>query len=60
MDNEKKKFIKVCITETLERVVEVEASDEKEAIRKVRDAYYDEEIVLVSDDFTNVDFSVFE
>ncbi len=55
----KKKIIKVCVRETLERVVEVEASDDKEAIRKVRDSYYDEDIVLTSEDHVGTDFLIF-
>jgi hypothetical protein len=59
MDNEEKTF-KVCITETLEKVVEIEASDAKEAMRNVRNLYYHEDIILMSEDLTNVDFSIME
>ena len=55
-----KKTFKVCITETLERVVELEASDAKDAMRKVRESYYHEDIILASEDLTSVDFSIFE
>lgn len=32
----------ISVTETLNRIVEVHAEDEYEAIHKVSDAYYDE------------------
>ena len=54
---EKKKFV-VEITETLQRQVEVEASDEKEALNKVMDMYNEEEIVLDYVDFVGNDFQV--
>lgn len=47
----------ISVTETLNRIVEVHAEDEYEAIHKVSDAYYDEQIVLDSDDYVNVDFT---
>lgn len=53
----KKKFT-VEVTETLQRQVEVEASDEKEALNKVMDMYADEEIVLDYVDFVGNDFQV--
>lgn len=53
----KKKFT-VEVTETLQRQVEVEASDEKEALNKVMDMYADEEIVLGYLDFVGNDFQV--
>ena len=53
----KKKFV-VEITETLQRQVEVEASDEKEALNKVMDMYNEEEIVLDYVDFVGNDFQI--
>jgi len=41
----------VKITEVLQRVVTVEASNEEDAINKVHDMYNDCEIVLDADDF---------
>lgn len=47
----------VSVTETLNRIVEVHATDEYEAIHKVSDAYYDEQIVLDSNDYVDVQFN---
>ena len=47
----------ISVTETLNRIVEVHAEDEYEAIHKVSDAYYDGQVVLDSDDYVEVDFS---
>ena len=47
----------ISVTETLNRIVEVHAEDEYEAIHKVSDAYYDEQIVLDSDDYVDVQFN---
>ena len=46
----------ISVTETLNRIVEVHAEDEYEAIHKVSDAYNDEQIVLDSDDYVDTDF----
>lgn len=46
----------ISVTETLNRIVEVHAEDEYEAIRKVSDAYYDGQVVLDSEDYVDVDF----
>lgn len=43
--------MKVCITETLERIVE------GESVEDVRTRYRSGEIVLDADDFTGVEFS---
>ncbi len=51
------KFI-VEITETLQRIVEEEASDESEAEHKVRERYRRGEIVLDGDDHVGTDFRV--
>lgn len=50
----------VEIIETLTRVVYVEAESEYEALEKVSDMYYSEEIVLDSSDHTNTDYYIFE
>lgn len=47
----------ISVTETLNRVVEVHAENDYEAIHKVSDAYYDGQIVLDSDDYVDVDFN---
>lgn len=46
----------ISVTETLKRTIEVHATDEWEAIQKVSDAYHNEQIVLDSDDYVDVDF----
>ena len=46
----------ISVTETLNRIVEVHAEDEYEAIHKVSDAYYDGQVVLDSEDYVDVDF----
>lgn len=47
----------ISVTETLNRIVEVHAENDYEAIHKVSDAYYDGQIVLDSNDYVNVDFN---
>ncbi len=56
----KKKIYQVEITETLQRVVEVEAESEQEAIFMVDDQYREEEIVLDSADFMDYEIGIFE
>lgn len=46
----------ISVTETLKKTVEVHAEDKYEAIQKVSDAYHDEQIVLDSGDYVDVDF----
>ena len=46
----------ISVTETLNRTVEVHATDVCDAIQKVTDAYLDEQIVLDSEDYVDVDF----
>lgn len=48
----------IKITETLEKTVTVEAASHEEAEEKVRQAYYDSEYILDSENFTGVEFSV--
>lgn len=57
MDNEKKYF-KVAITETLRRVVTVEAKDEEDAHQKVSDRWHNGEYILVAEDSDGVEFYV--
>lgn len=46
----------ISITETLNRIVEVRAENQYEAIQKVSDAYYAGDIVLDSEDFVDTEF----
>ena len=50
----------VTITETLKRKVEVKAESAEEAQQMITDGWENGEYVLLSDDFTNVDFEVAE
>lgn len=45
------------ISETLSRIVSVDANDIDEAIQKVREQYSQCDIVLDSEDFISVDFN---
>lgn len=56
------KTYKVRITETLEKVVIVDAETEREAIQLIDNAYRaaDESCVLSADNFTGVEFKVEE
>lgn len=47
---------KIGITETLNRVVEVEATSLEDALALVEDKYFSEEIVLDSNDYVDVEF----
>lgn len=44
----------VLVEETLSRIVEVEAEDEEQAEKIVESMYRNEEIVLTSDDFSDI------
>ena len=46
----------ISITETLNRIVEIQAEDKYEAIQKVSDAYYAGDIILDSEDFVDTEF----
>jgi len=52
------KKYKVEIEETLNRIVEVDAENEDEAYMKVKEMYKNCEIVLMAEDFLDVEFSV--
>ena len=41
----------VSVTETLNKVVSVDAESEKEAVQKVQDAYNNSDIILDSENF---------
>lgn len=47
----------ISVTATLKRIVEVHAEDDCEAIQKVKDAYFDYQIVLNSNDCVVAEFS---
>lgn len=51
---------KVIITETLEKVVEVEARDKIEAEQIVSDAWHNSKYILDADNFTGVEFTAEE
>lgn len=53
------KTFSIEVLETLNRVIDVEAETEDEAISKVEQMYFNEEIVLDSNDMTSpVEFNV--
>lgn len=51
---------KVLIEETLCKIIEIEASSENEAIERVEKKYYDEEIVLSSENFNDVEIDIYQ
>jgi hypothetical protein len=57
------KVIKVVVLEYLSRIIEVEVNDsrdENDAINEVRNDYFNGSIVLDSEDFDDVDFTIYE
>ena len=51
----------VCITETLERLIEVEGDDiNYDPIEYIRQQYLDEEIILDSSDLVDTEFRICE
>ncbi|MTH44585.1 hypothetical protein GL289_13610 [Turicibacter sanguinis] len=51
----------ICITETLERLIEVDVDDiDCEPIEYVRQQYLDEEIILDSSDLVDTEFRICE
>ena len=48
----------VKITERLVRVITVEAETPEDAVDNVRQQYRNSQIILLSDDFVDVDFSI--
>ena len=47
----------ISVTETLNKIVEVHAENEQEALQKAEDSYYNGEIVLDSEDFVDTQFN---
>ena len=54
------KTYKVVVTETLERIVCVDAKSAEEASREVEEQYYNEKIVLDSSDYQDTKIEVVE
>ena len=53
--------LKICITETLERLIEVDVDDiDCDPIEYVRQQYLDEEIILDSSDLVDTEFRICE
>jgi len=50
---------KVEVKETLARLIDVEAENEEGAIRKVREQYKNEKIVLSAEDFIDTEFNIY-
>ena len=49
----------ICITETLERLIEVEVDDINcDPIEYIRQQYFDEEIILDSSDLVDTEFRI--
>lgn len=53
------KKYKVEITETLQKVVEVEAENERDAILKTKEMYHNEEIVLDDTCYMDTEIDIF-
>ena len=51
---------KVEITETLSRIIEVEAENEDGAVSKINDFYKQEKIVLDSNDYLDTKIEIYE
>ena len=49
---------RVAVMETLRKVVTVEAANEREAHRRVTDAWKNGEVILTCEDFTGAEFCV--
>lgn len=47
---------KVEITETLQKIVEVEVDSKEDALHKVMKMYKNEEVILNDNDFVDLDF----
>ena len=46
----------ISVTETLNKIVEVQANDDREAIQKVSESYYNDEFELDHNDFVDAEF----
>ncbi len=52
-------LFKIEITETLQKQVEVEAYSEEDAISKIRNQYYQANIVIDESNYINTQFDLF-
>lgn len=50
---------RVEIKETLSRIIDIEAENEEEAIRKARDKYNNQKIILDSGDYIDVEINTY-
>lgn len=50
---------KIEIKEFLSKIIEIGANSEDEAISKIKELYYAEEIVLTENEFVTVEFNKF-
>ncbi|WP_352336384.1 DpnD/PcfM family protein [Psychrobacter sp. 16-MNA-CIBAN-0192] len=55
-----KRIFHIEITETLSRVIKVNAKDEQSALSSIQALYQNEEIVLGSEDYQSTEFEVVE
>lgn len=51
---------KIEITETLQKIIEIEAQSKDEAFQKVKEMYNREEIVLDSSDHVDTEMNIFK
>ena len=49
---------KIKITETLQRIVEIDSTSKDSALKQARKLYSDEKIILDSGDYTNTNIEV--
>lgn len=54
------KTFKIEIQEFLSKIIEIEANTEDEAISKIKELYYADEIVLTENEFVTVEFNIFD
>lgn len=50
----------VEINETLSRIIDIEAENEKDAVSKIKDLYRKEEIVLDSNDYLDTKIEIYK
>lgn len=55
-----KRIFHIEITETLSRIIQVNAKDEQTALLNVQERYKNEDIILGSEDYRNTEFEVLE
>lgn len=51
---------KIEIKETLSRIIDIEADNEEGAIRKVREQYSSQEIILDSNDYIDTEINTYK